>query len=405
MKIKLKKYMDKLIFYLYITLLFSFIFSIALRNILIGLLFIVYVLKFIIYREFNFLKNEYNFYISLFVIFSLLSFLKAENYNLALSRFVSPIFRYLFFFFITLDIINKNKINLFVNTIIYGNLIYAFLGIIIKFMGGPNYITGNGTATVAAFNIFLFTAMILEDFNIKYQKYICGFGSLSYLYILFTTNSRGAVLAFFISLFFFIGFIVYYNLNNENYKRLITIFLIILILSTPFLLPDRLIDKFDNLSNIYAHNSLKTRIVMWESAIDMTIENPILGVGVGNYRIHYLDFLDNDSEIKLSKASRQHDHPHNMFLFISSEQGIPSLVIFLIMVFISIKISLYNIFKNKPFSKNNLLAIVLLSIIVVFIIHSFFDSTARYGHVGYYILTILVINYKIYEEVSNSNEN
>ena len=50
--------------------------------------------------------------------------------------------------------------------------------------------------------------------------------------------------------------------------------------------------NLDNLRNIYENNSLKTRIVMWESSIYMIKNNPILGVGVGNYQTNYLDYID-----------------------------------------------------------------------------------------------------------------
>ncbi|RCW62244.1 MULTISPECIES: O-antigen ligase family protein [Halanaerobium] len=402
----IKKTLDNTIFFLYTTLLFLFTFSIAIRNLLIGLLFIFSVIRILVYREFNLKNNEFNFYVLLFLTFTFLSFFVARDINLSLDRFVSPILRYLFFFYISFIIVNdREKIAKNLNIFIYGNLTFAVLGILIKLLNGGNHISGNGTGTVAAFNILIFSALLFNNENNNYKKifYLIGIGSFTY--ILFQTNSRGAVLGFFASLFVFIGFMVYYNIKSAKIKYFITILLIILVMITPYLLPDKLINKFDNLKNISANNSLKTRVVMWESSIYMIKNNPILGVGVGNFQPNYLDYIDNVSDENLTAGSRKHDHPHNMFLFIAAEQGIPSLLLFLIMIFISLKISLYNIYRYPKFSFENLIGITSLSVFIVFIVHSMVDSTARYGHVGFYILFILIVNYIIFEEMSKTSEN
>lgn len=405
MEINLKRSLDNIILFLYTALIFLFTFSIAIRNILIGLLFVFSVIRLLIYREFNIKKTEFDFYVLMFLTFTFLSFFVAENINLSLDRFVSPILRYLFFFYISLIIIKKkDKLNKQLNILIYGNLTFAFLGILIKLINGRNYIAGNGTGTVAAFNILVFTALLLNKENHNYQKILYLFGAGSFIYILFQTNSRGAVLGFFASLFIFIGFLVYYNFKSAKIKYLITILLIILVMVTPYLLPARLVNKFGNLKDISSNNSLKTRVVMWESSLYMMKNNPILGVGVGNYQPNFLNYLDNVAEEKLSASSRKHDHPHNMFLLIAAEQGIPSLLLFLIMVFISLKISLFNIYNYPKFSLGNLMGIVSLSIFIVFMIHSLVDTTARYGHVGFFIIFILIINYVLYEEMNKEIE-
>ena len=146
MELNLKKSLDNIIIFLYTALLFLFTFSIAIRNLLIGLLFIFSLIRVLIYREFNIKKNEFNFYILLFLVFTFLSFFVAEDVNLSLDRFVSPILRYLFFFYISFIIIkDKDKLRKHLNILVYGNLTFAFLGILIKLIDGRNYMAGNGT--------------------------------------------------------------------------------------------------------------------------------------------------------------------------------------------------------------------------------------------------------------------
>lgn len=405
-KFNFEKTLNKIILYLYMFLLFSFTFSIAIRNIFLGLLFIFVIIRSIFYKKLEIKNNEFNFYIIVFLSFTFVSFFVANNLELSIDRFVSPILRYLFFFYFTFEIINnKQAIQKYFNVLLYGNIAFAFLGLLIKYMNGTNYLMGNGTGTVAAFNVFVFSALLFDRSINKYKRLLYLFGIISFCYILFQTTSRGAVVGFLISLFVFAMFLIYYNYDSKKVKMIATILLILFIIITPYLMPERLLNKFGNLRNVYEHNSLKTRIVMWESSLHMIKQNPLLGVGVGNYQPHYLNYIDNISEEDLSKSSREHDHPHNMFLFIAAEQGIPSLIIFIIMIFIAIKISLFNIFRYKKFSFGNLIGIISISMFIVFIIHSFVDSTARYGHVGFYLIFVTIINYLLYEEMSDKCEN
>lgn len=406
LNLNIKKLLNNCILALFTALLFSFTFSIAIRNIFIGLLFIFVLIKFVIYRKINIKKNEFNFYIISFLVFTFASIFVADDIKLSLDRFVSPILKYLFFFFITFVIVNnQNKIKKNFNVLLYGNICFAVLGILIKYFYGVNHIHGNGTGSVAAFNVLLFTALLFLKIEDPKKKIIYFFASVSFIYILFQTNSRGAVLGFFVASFIFVGFLIYHNFKSQKFKSFITIILIVLVLITPYLMPEKLINKFDNLKDIYGNNSLKTRVVMWESSIYMIKNNPILGVGVGNYQSHYINYLDNVVNENLPSASRDHDHPHNLFLFIAAEQGIPSLILFCIMLFISVKISLFNIYKYEKFSFGNLIGIVSLSIFIVFIVHSMVDSTARYGHVGFYLIFITIVNYLLYEGMSDKHEN
>jgi len=391
----LKSNIDKIILYLFIALIFSFSFSISLRNIFIGLIFIFYIIRIIIYRELKLEKSEYNFYIAVFIILSILSFSKAGNVNLAIERFVSPIFRYVFFFFIAMEIIKKEKFEFYLKILLFGNLTYAILGIIIKLFDGTNHITGNGAGTLAAFNIILFLSVLLEKRNKIYMKFVSLIGVILFSYILFQTNSRGGVLGFIFAIFIFMMFIIYFNVEKEKLRYFLTILLIIVVLLFPTIIPERLMDKFDNIKDIYSHNSLKTRVVMWQSSLYMINNNPLLGIGVGNYRPNYLNYLDNVTDVKLTSGSRNHDHPHNLYLFIAAEQGLPSLLIFIIIVFISLKQGILNLVRYKKFSKENLLGLALISILIVLLVHSLVDTTARYGLVGYYIILIAVINQKI----------
>jgi hypothetical protein len=94
----------------------------------------------------------------------------------------------------------KDMINKYLNILLYGNLTFAFLGILIKYINGTNHMRGNGIGSVAAFNVFLFTTLLFDKKIIMYKKILYLFGTISFSYILFQTASRGAVLGFLVGM-------------------------------------------------------------------------------------------------------------------------------------------------------------------------------------------------------------
>jgi len=70
--------------------------------------------------------------------------------------------------------------------------------------------------------------------------------------------------------------------------------------------------------------SSQTRLVLWNAAIDITLESPLLGMGFkafpalkSSYTAYWVRESDN----------------HNMYLFISSQMGIPALLLFLFILY------------------------------------------------------------------------
>src|SRR4030042_1195808 len=116
------------------------------------------------------------------------------------------------------------------------------------------------------------------------------------LLVLFKTHSEGVWLALMGSLavsFIFIKF--------ENFKKII-IALLILILLVGIVLPilfglnkDLVLEKF----NIAYRSSEHSRLMIWQSAVEIIKENWLLGVGAGNFQNVYLDFQKRFKELYL----------------------------------------------------------------------------------------------------------
>lgn len=80
-----------------------------------------------------------------------------------------------------------------------------------------------------------------------------------------------------------------------------------------------------NNAGAYADGSLQGRTVKAEIAVTIAAHNPILGVGRGNYRLHYRDYIN---EIEGAGTNTERD-AHNLYLEVAAEQGMVGLTVFL----------------------------------------------------------------------------
>lgn len=70
---------------------------------------------------------------------------------------------------------------------------------------------------------------------------------------------------------------------------------------------------------VAAGDSLIARLVMWNEAVRMFVENPVFGVGVGQYRSSIKERV---TEGAVAESLARYDHPHNELLTVAAERGI-----------------------------------------------------------------------------------
>ncbi len=101
-----------------------------------------------------------------------------------------------------------------------------------------------------------------------------------------------------------------------------------LLVATPQLVPESLTERMSQTRDTESAEELdassQTRLVLWQAAIDMSLESPILGKGFKSFprlkgQYTATDVPESDN--------------HNMFLYISSQMGIPALLLFLWLLF------------------------------------------------------------------------
>lgn len=107
----------------------------------------------------------------------------------------------------------------------------------------------------------------------------------------------------------------------EN-KRLVAVGLVGLMLSLGFFLgSERNLKHFESVVNTTSNSSNVARIYMWKSCIKMMEDYPISGVGLGNYRRYYHDYYE-----MAAVPEKGYGHPHNSYLHIGSQAGLPGII-------------------------------------------------------------------------------
>lgn len=112
----------------------------------------------------------------------------------------------------------------------------------------------------------------------------------------------------------------------------------------PELLPDSMRDRLGLATSqqLAVEESLdtssQTRLVLWQAAIEMTKESPLFGKGFKTFPFLKARYTEYDVE--------ESDN-HNMFLYISSQMGIPALVAFLLVFYRAFRMGTH-VYRSAP---------------------------------------------------------
>ena len=102
--------------------------------------------------------------------------------------------------------------------------------------------------------------------------------------------------------------------------------LLVLVLLSPFLMPQNVKDRFETIRQ-RPSGFMSERPQWWETSTQLIVKYPITGIGLGRFRHEY--------QLHAPAGVRHKPyHAHNIYLHIAVEQGIPSLILFLAILFL-----------------------------------------------------------------------
>ena len=113
--------------------------------------------------------------------------------------------------------------------------------------------------------------------------------------------------------------------------------------------------------------SMKLRFHFWEGALEEIKEKPVLGCGIGNWKIHTLKY-----ESQWRTTTSVSVHAHNDFLQVTAESGLIAGLSFLLF-FISLAYISFKNFKTTQDKTFKLLSVVLIMTTFGYCVDSFFN--------------------------------
>lgn len=189
-----------------------------------------------------------------------------------------------------------------------------------------------------------------------------------------------------------VGGLMYFIFASSRQRILLVVAGIALGVAAIFFLPQHLKDRFmtiftttaDTKEDKAAIESTEFRKELLIRSLQLTAEHPLLGVGPGMF------MEADDIEAKSQGKTRGYWHySHNSYTELSSETGLPGLILFIMALYTATK-GLPSIRKRHPNAKVRAIAMFLQIAMIMVSIGAFFLSIG-YGGIVYVIMTIAAI--------------
>jgi len=196
------------------------------------------------------------------------------------------------------------------------------------------------------FSLFVLSYLVKN----KYPNFFI----ISLIILIISTSFMIGERANFIKLFFSILLFSFLILKVKFIKKVSMFFLILIIMGTFFYSSDRIKNRYySQIGNIYSINGFKKYFkeshygAHQNAAYKIFKDNILFGVGLKNFREESKKKIYENPEFKRTNQ-RQATHPHQIHLELLSELGIIGYISFMVLIFYSIIIS----FKNNLINKN-----------------------------------------------------
>lgn len=380
----------------------------AVLKLFIIILFAIWLVKIINTGECFLKKTKLDLLFILFTLVLVLSLFISKTKTVSLQDFIIFFSYILIFFLITNNPNQKSDFNSFIHLFFIISLLVSIYTII-QYYGFDPYLKDlhSLTSTIGQKNwISNYLAMIFpvafSYFLLEKSKKnrIIYFLLLSILYAnLMICQSRGIWISISITVIIAIYIIIkykFYEIFKRNKKwlffLLITFLVITIIYSTDnplnksaITVPQRALSTFDE-----QDPSINTRLLIWKTTLEMIKDRPIFGSGIGTFKMNYLnyqaEFLKNNPYY--IKYSGKAGEAHNEYLQMWAEIGIIGLGIFIgiILMFYNLIIDYLKKINND---KDKIIVFGLVLGITCFLIHCLFTFPLHVPALGVTFFALL----------------
>ncbi|MEI7621090.1 MAG: O-antigen ligase family protein [Candidatus Moraniibacteriota bacterium] len=255
----------------------------------------------------------------------------------------------------------------------------TFDGRLQGFYTSPNYLAMY-LAPGAILGVYFFTKTLQQNIKLS-KKTFFGLSLILTILVIFYTYSYATWLALFASLLL----TTYFYFPKNQFYLVLTCSCV---LCLGLLASQANTQKFSTIIHFSERSSLSSRFIIWQASIKMLIENPLVGIGPGNFQTKYL-ILQPYFPPYLEWAVPQ---PHNIFLAFWLQSGLIGLFGFLFLLgflFLQFLLEIKN--KKTP------LASVFFAFFVYLILHGFVDTPFWKNDLAFvfWVFVFLSLNYTI----------
>jgi len=268
-----------------------------------------------------------------FLFLCFISYLHS-NYRYSTQLEITNIIIYLSYLFVCVQILNRSRLFLILRAIVISCTIQATFAIVQRYIYGMDPPEVRGTF----FNTNYAANFMLVGLNIAFLHFLWGQGKRGWLHwftgviglvilwgIIVTGSRSVAIAMIFLACFHVI------NLGRRWIPALVVYFLILWIIPNP--VGERLLQfRFSEASDVHPME----RIEIWKQSARIMLDNPVLGVSLGNFEDHTYPY-NFPVDRSVARYGMRFTTAHNGLLQIGAEMGIPGLLTILWILFVIFK--------------------------------------------------------------------
>jgi len=270
-------------------------------------------------------------------------------------------------------------------SIIVGVLLslYVLKGSEISTRGGG---TIGNTSFMAAYLLFnIFFALLLFLAKRGGWQIFAGVSLIPMLWVLFTSNARGAIVAFLGGLFLLgLGYLFFSRIRVlKRIALALVLLLVILGILAALFQPAFLVDKIK-----HTLKEMKSRFVVWEKGWKGFLERPILGWGPENFNVVFLKYFNPCVFLSECGGEIWFDRAHNIVFDTLINSGLIGLLSYLVIF----GTALYGLFKIIPKIGERRNIFLPLGMAVLLIVY-FFQNLLVFDMINSYLVFFLSLSF------------